>query len=113
MDYKDIDGTTGEPNGQSTPHSRVSELSPETTGALQAIAFLRRFHPASPWVISSFGPGGQSDRPDAHLRWIPVAKAFRKLINDPRHHLCSRSSRRVVVYRIPRPGAQLTKNGKE
>jgi hypothetical protein len=40
--------------------------------------------------------------------WIPVAKAFRKLINDPRHHYASRNSRRVVVYRVPRPAAQLT-----
>jgi hypothetical protein len=34
--------------------------------------------------------------------WILVAKAFRRLINDPRHHLASRKSRRVVVYYIPR-----------
>jgi hypothetical protein len=44
--------------------------------------------------------------------WIPVAKAFRKLISDPHHHFASRNSRRVVVYRIPRPAAQLTKDGK-
>ena len=43
-----------------------------------------------------------------HTPWIPVAKALRKLINDPRHHYASRNSRRVVVYRIPRPLAQLT-----
>lgn len=35
--------------------------------------------------------------------WIPVAKAFRKLIDDPHHHYASRNSRRVVVYRIPCP----------
>ena len=40
--------------------------------------------------------------------WIPVAKGFRKLINDPHHHFASRNSRRVVVYRIPGPAAQLT-----
>ncbi len=40
--------------------------------------------------------------------WIPVAKAFRKLINDPRHHYASRNSHRVVVYRIPHPATQLT-----
>ena len=39
--------------------------------------------------------------------WIPVAKAFRKLINDPRRRYASRNSRRIVVYRIPRPAAQL------
>jgi hypothetical protein len=39
------------------------------------------------------------------LPWIPVAKAFRKLIRDPRHRLASRNSRRIVVYRIPQsPG---------
>ena len=39
------------------------------------------------------------------LPWIPVAKAFRKLICDLRRRLASRNSRRVVVYRIPRsPG---------
>ena len=43
-----------------------------------------------------------------HTPWIPVAKALRKLISDPRHHYASRNSRRVVVYRIPRPAAQLT-----
>ena len=43
-----------------------------------------------------------------HAPWIPVAKAFRKLINDPRRHYASRNSCRVVVYRIPRPAAQLT-----
>ena len=38
--------------------------------------------------------------------WIPVAKAFRKLINDPHHHFCSRDSRRMVVYRhTPSRGA--------
>ena len=36
------------------------------------------------------------------LPWIPVAKAFRKLICDPRRRLASRNSRRIVVYRIPR-----------
>jgi hypothetical protein len=35
--------------------------------------------------------------------WILVAKAFRRLINDRRHHLASRKSRRIVVYYIPRP----------
>lgn len=35
------------------------------------------------------------------LPWIPVAKAFRKLIGDPRRRLASRNSRRIVVYRIP------------
>ena len=39
--------------------------------------------------------------------WIPVAKAFRKLINDPHHRHASRNSRRVVVYRIPRPAAHI------
>ena len=34
--------------------------------------------------------------------WIPVAKAFRRLIDDPKHHYASRNSRRIVVYRIPR-----------
>jgi len=43
-----------------------------------------------------------------HTPWVPVARAFRKLINDPHHHYASRNSRRVVVYRIPRPAAQLT-----
>lgn len=42
------------------------------------------------------------------LGWIPVAKAFRKLINDPVKRYASCRSRRVVVYRIPRRGAQLT-----
>ena len=37
------------------------------------------------------------------LPWIPIAKALRRLINDPRHHLASRNSRRIVVYYIPRP----------
>ena len=42
------------------------------------------------------------------LPWIPVAKAFRQLICDPRRRLASRNSRRIVVYRIPRsPGASL------
>ena len=40
------------------------------------------------------------------LPWIPVAKAFRKLICDPRRRLASRNSRRIVVYLIPRsPGS--------
>ena len=42
-----------------------------------------------------------------HSPWIPVAKAFRALINDSRHHYASRNSRRIVVYRIPRSAAQL------
>ena len=33
--------------------------------------------------------------------WIPVAKALRRLIDDPKHHYASRNSRRIVVYRIP------------
>lgn len=37
------------------------------------------------------------------LPWIPVAKAFRRLIDDPRRHLASRNSRRIVVYYIPGP----------
>ena len=36
--------------------------------------------------------------------WIPVAKALRRLIDDPKHHYASRNSRRVVVYRIPQRG---------
>ena len=36
--------------------------------------------------------------------WIPVAKAFRKLIKDPNHRYASRNARRVVVYRIPQFG---------
>jgi hypothetical protein len=35
------------------------------------------------------------------LSWIPVAKAFRRLIGDPHRRLASRNSRRIVVYRIP------------
>ena len=64
------------------------------------------------------GPGGRvgevpaSELMKAHVEmcaehfwepmpWIQVAKAFRKLIDDPKHHYASRNSRRVVVYRIP------------
>ena len=36
------------------------------------------------------------------LPWIPVARAFRKLICDPHRCLASRNSRRIVVYLIPR-----------
>ena len=35
------------------------------------------------------------------MAWIPVAKAFRRLIDDTTHHYASRNSRRIVVYRIP------------
>ena len=66
------------------------------------------------------GPGGRvgevpaRELMDAHadmcaeqywepLPWIPVAKAFRKLIRDPDRRLASRNSRRIVVYRIPQP----------
>ena len=35
------------------------------------------------------------------LPWIPVAKAFRRLIDDPKHRYASRNSRRIVVYLIP------------
>jgi hypothetical protein len=33
--------------------------------------------------------------------WIPVAKAFRKLINDTARRYASQNSHRFVVYRIP------------
>lgn len=33
--------------------------------------------------------------------WIPVAKALRRLLNEPKHRYASRHSRRVVVYLIP------------
>ncbi|HRN87910.1 MAG TPA: DUF3987 domain-containing protein [Hyphomicrobium sp.] len=38
---------------------KLTELAAEETAALRAVAFLRRFHPASPWAICSFGPNGE------------------------------------------------------
>ena len=35
------------------------------------------------------------------MPWIPVAKAFRKLINDTARRYASKDSHRFVVYRIP------------
>ena len=35
------------------------------------------------------------------IPWIPVAKAFRRLIEDPKHRYASRNSRQIVVYLIP------------
>ena len=36
--------------------------------------------------------------------WIPVARAFRKLLNDPKHRYASHKSRRAVIYLIPPSG---------
>jgi hypothetical protein len=38
--------------------------------------------------------------------WIPVAKALRHLLKDPKHRYASRKSRRVVVYLIPQAPAK-------
>jgi hypothetical protein len=40
--------------------------------------------------------------------WIPVAKAFRHLINDYDRHYASKDARRILVYRVPKPTPTLT-----
>lgn len=66
------------------------------------------------------GPGGRIGEVPAHelmkahaemclekywepAAWIPVAKAFRELLNDRTRRYASRNSRRFVVYFIPDP----------
>ena len=103
-------------------HIQPTDCQPVRTSSQSILAACPAWHPPADHAVALLrwmqGPGGRvgqvaaSELMKAHADmcaehfwelapWIPVAKALRKLLNDPKHRYASHNSRRVVVYLIP------------
>jgi hypothetical protein len=103
-------------------HIRLTDCQPVRTSSQSIQASCPAWHPPKDHAVALLqwmqGPGGRigpvpaSELMKAHSEmcaehfweltpWIPVAKALRKLLNDPKHRYASHNSRRAVVYLIP------------
>ena len=99
-----------------------SDVEPLRSGSNQISLACPTWHSASEHAVALLewmqGPGGRAGEVPARelmrahaemcaerfwepVPWIPVAKAFRKLINDTARRYASKDSHRFVVYRIP------------
>ena len=99
-----------------------SDVEPLRTDSHQITLACPAWHSATEHTVALLawmqGPGGRAGEVPARelmrahaemcaekfwepMPWIPVAKAFRKLINDTARRYASQNSHRFVVYRVP------------